>query len=295
MGSRIGVRNLSKRTFWRSVGRFFSGTATHFRLGFRNKREIKYYYNFALGVVYNEFLKSAHQRPNKQAYRIGQEFHKYVLSIDPFLDDPSFSPRVKKRITLPEIKGIPTSSKNISNFVLRVKQSNLSREQKREIMRAVNSFRQTAAKGVNMTFADPFADFSVVLKGIELTGGKMYGTWAEIVALAHGIGVVDAKRMHKSFSSLSTSMQFVDDALDCLKDFGVQQNLFISLSKRDSIEFSRLKQEAKKRQKISFSWLKKRFPNTFKIYEREFRRTILKIPEDEETLRRFTYDSFFGW
>jgi len=295
MAFRIGVSNLGKKAFWTSVGRLTSGAKRHLSFGFSNQKEVKLYHRFALGSIYNQFTRVTGVKPSKQAYKIGQAFNGYVLSVDPVLDNPNYGPRKQGKISLQELKRIPVSRQKASEFVVRLKKTNLPKEQKRAIINAFSSFRKRATKGVSRTFSNPFADYEEVLSGVKATAGDMYGTWVEIVGYAQGLSKTEVTNLRESFSNMSTGLQFVDDAFDCLQDFDKQQNLLISLSKKHEKEFEFLKRASSNPHRISFAWIRKNLPKTSAELNFEFNRFSLQIPAKHDSLKRFMRDAFYGW
>jgi hypothetical protein len=123
----------------------------------------------------------------------------------------------------------------------------------------------------------------------------MYSTWAEIVGLAQGLPKSKTAQLRESFSRMSTGLQFVDDAFDCLQDFGKQQNLVISLAKRHKTEFEFLKNAAASPHSISFAWVRKNMPKTSAELDLELNHLASQIPPEHDSLKRFMRDAFNGW
>ncbi|MFA6269127.1 MAG: hypothetical protein WCW13_01735 [archaeon] len=295
MVSRIGLSNFGKKAFWKSAFRITSGALRHFSLGFYNQKGVKFKHKVAIAAIYNNFTKLARVKPNKEAYRLGQAFNGYVLSIDPVLDNPNYGPRRQGKITLSELKSISISKQKASEFVVFLKKTTLSLDQKKAIIHAFSVFRKRAVVGVAKTFSNPFADYSEVLEGVKATAGDMFGTWVEILGFAHGVPKEKMANFRESFSAMSTGLQFVDDAFDCLNDFGNQQNLVVSLARRHKHEFEFLKNATATPQHVSFSWIKKNLPQTFVEFTSEFDAIVEQIPPEQDTLKRFTMDAFYGW
>jgi hypothetical protein len=294
---KISKTSVFRKSFWRSFGKGIRGFQTHRKLGYNRGVRMKVWHRGVVGTMYNEVLRDIGARRNPEAYKLLLTFSDYILAIDPILDNPSFGPRKSKQIRLQDIKSLAVSKERATKFVELLKASNIPDERKKRAVKVFANFRRNATKGVQKTFSNPFASYSEVKKGVDMTAGEMFSTFAELAYVFHGVPERRVRKVKEAYRATSNSLQFVDDMKDCLKDFGNQQNLLISIARPNKKEFDFLMHESNGRREVSLGWIKKNLPNSFAIVEREFLLALESIPDyaHRAELMQFAKDAFYGF
>ena len=294
---KISRGSLGRKSFWRSFGRGVLGFRTHSRLGYNKGVFMRPFHRGVVGTMYNQILRDIGKPRSKTAYQMLLSFTDYIMAIDPILDSPDFVHRQSKQIGLRDIKSLDVSRERASLFVKLLKNSNLSKEKKSQIVKVFSNFRRNAGEGVHKTFQDPFADYLEVAKGVNMTAGEMFGTFAELACVLHDVPRQQTIVLRDAYKTCSNALQFVDDIKDCLKDYGVQQNLLIGLAKTNSQESGVLERQSRKRSEVSIGWVCKNLPQSFARAEMEFLKLLNAIPNysGRDSLIQFAKDAFYGF
>ncbi len=289
---------LATRSFWRSVKRGIGGAITHARMTEPQLAKKKLVHRAGFGTIYNLFLKTHSKRPKKQIYNILQAFKNYVMVLDPIIDSASFKPRQQKKFSRKELRAIPETREEARIFAAQIKKADLSREQKKKILRVVGRARINVVKTLEKTMENPFASKEEVFRGIEGTAGLFMGTVSDMASICYGLNERDMRLSRTAFENFTTALQIKDDMRDSCNDFGIVQNSIVSISKEHPKEFQRLKEKSKtlKDKKLSKKWIYANMPKTMKEAEMFFEHYMNNIPKNDKTkgITKACRDAFYG-
>jgi geranylgeranyl pyrophosphate synthase len=101
-----------------------------------------------------------------------------------------------------------------------------------------------------------------------------------MLCIANNIPETKAKPICKAFELLGCAFQLRDDYRDCTIDFGVGQNIAISIAMNHPAEFAKI--ERSRQQNVPKDWAKKNLPQTLSELDNVFETYLSQVPQIEK-------------